>query len=38
MARHDRDSSASLLERWVRDADIDLTTPPMLGEERNGTR
>jgi DNA-binding MarR family transcriptional regulator len=31
--RGDQTSLASLLERWLAEANIDLATPPMLGEE-----
>jgi len=33
MGRSDREMLAGLLERWMRDANIDFTTPPMMGEE-----
>ena len=33
MPRADRDQLADLLERWLREAKIDFTTPPMFGEE-----
>jgi DNA-binding MarR family transcriptional regulator len=33
MPRQDRELLADLLERWLREAKIDFTTPPMLGEE-----
>lgn len=33
MSRDDQATLADLLERWVRDAKIDLASPPMLGEE-----
>jgi DNA-binding MarR family transcriptional regulator len=36
MGRGDRDTLAVLLERWMREANIDFTTPPMLGEEDDG--
>jgi DNA-binding MarR family transcriptional regulator len=36
MPRSDRDLLADLLERWLREARIDFTTPPMLGEEEDG--
>src|SRR5215468_6906813 len=35
MSRADRESLADLLERWLREARIDFTTPPMLGEEED---
>jgi MarR family transcriptional regulator, lower aerobic nicotinate degradation pathway regulator len=38
MSRDDQTTLADLLERWVRDAKIDLATPPMLGEEDVETR
>ena len=33
MSDHDQGALASLLERWLHEAKIDLATPPMLGEE-----
>jgi DNA-binding MarR family transcriptional regulator len=33
MDRGDRSTLADLLERWLREAHIDIATPPMLGEE-----
>jgi DNA-binding MarR family transcriptional regulator len=33
MPRQDREMLADLLERWLREAKIDFTSPPMLGEE-----
>ena len=33
MPRTDREQLADLLERWLREAKIDFTSPPMLGEE-----
>ncbi len=33
MPRSDREQLADLLERWLREARIDFTTPPMLGED-----
>lgn len=33
MARDDRETLADLLERWLKDANIDFATPPMVGEE-----
>jgi DNA-binding MarR family transcriptional regulator len=33
MPRSDREQLGDLLERWLREARIDFTTPPMLGEE-----
>jgi MarR family transcriptional regulator, lower aerobic nicotinate degradation pathway regulator len=38
MSRDDQTTLADLLERWVRDARIDIVTPPMLGEEDVETR
>jgi DNA-binding MarR family transcriptional regulator len=38
MPRLDREQLADLLERWLREARIDFTTPPMLGEEEDGDR
>jgi DNA-binding MarR family transcriptional regulator len=38
MSRSDQTTLADLLERWVRDAKIDLVAPPMLGEEDAETR
>ena len=32
MGREDRDSLADLLERWLRTANVDFATPPMMGE------
>ena len=34
----ERDMLGHLLERWVRDANIDLAAPPMLGEEESEVR
>ncbi len=36
MGRGDRDMLAVLLERWMREANIDFTSPPMMGEEDDG--
>jgi DNA-binding MarR family transcriptional regulator len=36
MSRADREVLADLLERWLREARIDFTTPPMLGEDEDG--
>lgn len=33
MPQEDREALAELLERWLREANIDLATPPMIGEE-----
>ncbi|MFI5227489.1 MAG: MarR family winged helix-turn-helix transcriptional regulator [Gemmatimonadales bacterium] len=33
MERVDQTTLASLLERWLAEANVDLATPPMLGEE-----
>ncbi len=33
MARDDQTTLAQLLERWLHEANIDIATPPMLGEE-----
>jgi DNA-binding MarR family transcriptional regulator len=33
MSRSDRDQLGSLLDRWVREATIDLASPPMIGED-----
>jgi DNA-binding MarR family transcriptional regulator len=38
MTAAERDTLGSLLERWVRDAHIDLATPPMLGEDEAEAR
>jgi MarR family transcriptional regulator, lower aerobic nicotinate degradation pathway regulator len=38
MSSTERDTLGHLLERWVRDANIDLATPPMLGEEEPEVR
>jgi DNA-binding MarR family transcriptional regulator len=35
MSRSDREQLAELLERWLREARIDFTSPPMLGEEED---
>ncbi len=35
MPRGDREQLADLLERWLREARVDFTTPPMLGEEED---
>lgn len=34
----DRDLLGQLLERWVRDANIDLASPPLFGEEESEVR
>ena len=34
----DRDALGHLLERWIRAANIDLATPPMLGEDESQVR
>lgn len=33
MARDDRETLADLLERWLKDANVDFAIPPMVGEE-----
>jgi MarR family transcriptional regulator, lower aerobic nicotinate degradation pathway regulator len=38
MTTTDRDTLGGLLERWVREANIDLASPPMLGEEESEVR
>lgn len=38
LERHDQSTLARLLEEWLREASIDLATPPMLGEEEPETR
>ena len=38
LGRADRDSLADLLEQWLREAHIDLATPPMLGEDETELR
>ena len=38
LPRADREMLADLLERWLREAKIDLATPPMIGEEEVGDR
>ena len=36
MTDGDQGALASLLERWLHSANIDLSSPPMLGEEDAG--
>lgn len=38
MPGDDRDTLADLLERWLKDANIDFATPPMMGEEEDAVR
>jgi hypothetical protein len=38
MTATERDTLGSLLQRWVHDANIDLATPPMLGEDEAEAR
>ena len=38
MSREDRDTLADLLERWLREANVDIATPPMMGEEEDSLR
>jgi DNA-binding MarR family transcriptional regulator len=38
MERAEQDMLADLLELWLRNAKIDFTTPPMLGEEESEVR
>jgi len=38
MARDDRETLADLLERWLKDANIDFASPPMMGEEEDAVR
>jgi len=38
LPRADREMLADLLERWLREAKIDLATPPMIGEEEVADR
>jgi len=38
MPRADREQLAELLERWLREARVDFTTPPMFGEDEGGDR
>jgi len=38
MSHDDRDTLADLLERWLRNANIDFATPPMMGEDEDAVR
>jgi DNA-binding MarR family transcriptional regulator len=38
MNHDDRDTLADLLERWLRDANVDFATSPMLGEDEDAVR
>jgi hypothetical protein len=38
MTSTERDMLGHLLERWVRNANIDLASPPMLGEDDSEVR
>jgi MarR family transcriptional regulator, lower aerobic nicotinate degradation pathway regulator len=38
MSHDDRDTLADLLERWLRDANVDFATAPMMGEDEDAVR